>query len=168
MAKKSSGAQGARKRKAPQREPQRQASQNSEIRGAALNPFEPMERLARAFMPFGWFMPWLELRTPKMDIIENERAVVIKAECPGVDKNALNVEVSDNSLTIEGSTHHESTDDKDAYLRTEIAHGNFSRTISLPAPVDRAKAKADFKDGILIITLPKADRTGSVKVGRID
>jgi HSP20 family protein len=170
MARKSSGAQRPRRRKASQHAAPRPPSVRSGTRGGALNPFEPMERLAKAFMPFGWFMPWLEVRTPRMDIIESERAVVIRAECPGVDKKALNIEVGDHSVTIEGSAHHESVDDNGAYFRSEITRGSFSRTVTLPAPVDRAKARADFKDGMLIVTLPKADlhKAGTVKVGRID
>lgn len=147
---------------------QRRSETHSQTRVGALNPFEPMERLAKAFVPFGWFMPWLDIRMPKMDVIDHLEEVVVKAELPGVDKKALNVEVGDNSVTIEGSTHEEATEERSAYYRSEITRGTFSRTVTLPVAVDGSKAKADFKDGMLIVTLPKLNKPGGVKVGRID
>lgn len=168
MAKKSTAARRAPKR-SKSAEANRPVAQHVETRGAALNPFEPMERLARAFMPFGWFMPWLEARTPKMDVIDEPGEIVVMAEVPGADKKAINVEVGDDSVTIQGSMHQESTEKRAAYYRAEISHGTFSRTVTLPGPVDGSKATADFKDGMLIIKLPKVKKPGGpLKVGRID
>jgi HSP20 family protein len=133
-------------------------------------PFEEMDRLFDNFMRQGWMRPWriewpsfpelatLETKLPKIDVIERDNEVVVRAEVPGVDKKDLDVSVSDNTLTIKGSTRHEEKEEKGDYYRHEISTRAYNRMVALPADVDGSKAKASFKDGMLELTLPKTGK----------
>jgi HSP20 family protein len=103
---------------------------------------------------------------PKLDIIERDSEVVVRAELAGVDKKDIDVSVTDNSIAIKGCTKRETHEEKGDFFRSEITRGEFSRTASLPCEVDGTKAKAQFKDGILELTIPKveASKRHSVKV----
>jgi HSP20 family protein len=136
-----------------------------------LGSFEEMDRLFDNFMRRGWMRPWrfewpsfpelatLESKMPKVDVVERDNEIVVRAEVPGVDKKDLDVSVSDNTVTIKGSTRHEEKEEKGDYYRHEISTGAFSRMVSLPANVDGSKAKADFKDGVLELTIPKVGQS---------
>ncbi len=137
-------------------------------RHRAMSPFEEMERMFGGMFPrgrmrpFEWEWPtWPEMtafvegKMPKMDIIERDDEVLVRAELAGVDKKDIDVSVSDNTVTVKGSTREESKEEKGDYFRSEITRGSFSRTATLPCDVDGSKAKASFKDGILELTLPK-------------
>lgn len=135
-----------------------------------LGSFEEMDRLFDNFMRRGWMQPWrfewpsfpelttLESKMPKVDVVERDSEIVVRAEMPGVDKKDLDVSVSDSTVTIKGSTRHEEKEEKGDYYRHEISTGTFSRMVALPANVDGSKAKADFKDGMLELTLPKVEK----------
>ena len=138
----------------------------------ALSTLEDIERmfdnfLRRGFMrPFHWDWPsWSELaapledKLPRVDVIDRDEAIVVRAEVPGVEKKDLDVSVSDNTVTIKGSTRHEEKEEKGDYYRHEISTGAFSRTVALPADVDGSRAKANFKDGVLELTLPKMEKS---------
>lgn len=145
----------------------------STTRSRAMSPFEEMERMFDNFMggrrhgwlsPFGGHWPsWGELpapfegRTPKVDVIDRDHEVVVKAELPGVKKENLDVTVGDNSITIRAITRQETKEEKDNYYRSEISSGSFMRTVGLPSAVDAEKAKAKFADGVLEMTLPKVE-----------
>ena len=135
----------------------------------AMNPFEEMERMFEQFMgrswmrPFSWENPLLsemarsmDVRVPSVDVIDREEEVVVRAEIPGVDKENLEVSLSDDRLTIKGTTRQEK-EEKEAgeYTRREMSRGSFTRVVTLPANVDGEKARASFKDGVLEMTLPK-------------
>jgi len=85
---------------------------------------------------------------------------------PGIDKNDIEVSMSDNTVTIRGSTRKEEKEEKGEYYRCEISQGSYSRSMSLPAEVNIDKSEAKFKDGILELTLPKIERAKrrSIKV----
>jgi HSP20 family protein len=133
----------------------------------ALSPFEEMERLFEGYFPRGWLRPlrrewpsWGELapfegKMPRVDVIERDDEVIVKAELPGVDKKNLDVSVTETAVTIKGSSSHEEKEEKGDYYRSEISRGSYSRTLSLPSDVEADKAKAKFKDGVLELTLPK-------------
>jgi HSP20 family protein len=128
---------------------------------ARSNPFEPMERMMQAFMPFAWINPWLPAQepTPKLDVIDRNGSVIVRAEVPGVQKSNLAVEASDVSLTIKGEMSQEASEENDRYRLHETARGVFERTVRLPGDVDSSRAKATFKDGVLEVELPKVDRS---------
>ena len=138
----------------------------------ALSPFEEMDRMFEDFFSRGWMRPsrweWpsmgelakpFEGKMPKVDVIERDDEVVIKAELPGVDKKDLDVSVTENSVTIKGTTSHEEKEEKGDYYRCEISRGAYARTVGLPAYVDADKAKASFKDGVLELKLPKVEKS---------
>jgi HSP20 family protein len=125
------------------------------------NPFEPMERFMQAFMPFTW-LPWVALPpAPKLDVIDRDNAVLVRAEVPGVQKSRLAVEASDMAVTIKGEIRHDETREEERYRISETSRGAFERTVRLPAEVDSTRAKATFKDGVVEVTLPKVDRSRS-------
>jgi HSP20 family protein len=130
---------------------------------AATNPFEPMERFMQAFMPFAWLRPWMTMPPiPKLDVIDRNGSVLVRAEVPGVRKSHLEVEASDMTVTIKGEVQHdEMREDADHYRIAETSRGTFERTVRLPTDVDSTKAKATFKDGVLEVLLPKVDRSRS-------
>jgi HSP20 family protein len=134
----------------------------------ALSTIEEMERMFDNFFrrgsmrPFHWDWPsWSELaapledKPPRVDVIDRDNEIVVRAEAPGVDKDNLDVTLSDNTITIKGSTSHEEKEEKGDYYRCEISRGSFTRTVALPADVDGSQAKASFKDGMLEVTMPK-------------
>jgi HSP20 family protein len=144
----------------------------------AMSPFEEMDRMFDQYFRRGWMRPWRfewpgfpelalpEMKIPKVDVVDREADVVIKAEIPGVEKKDLDISVGEDTVTIKGSTSHEEKEEKGDYYRREISRGAFLRTVALPATVDGAKTKASFKDGMLELTIPKLEkaRRHSVKV----
>lgn len=135
----------------------------------SLSPYEEMEQLFDRYFsggwlhPFQWWRPALDDlpmpfagKMPRVDVIDHEDEILVKAEVPGVDKEDLEVSVSENSVSIKGSTSHEEKEEKGDYYRCEMSSGSFSRLVPLPANVDADKASTKFKDGILELTLPKA------------
>jgi HSP20 family protein len=144
-----------------------------------LGPLDEMDRLFDRMLASNWLHPlrrewpaWAERmvpfegKTPRVDIIDREAEVVIRAEVPGVKKEDLDVSLNDNTVTIRGTSKQEETEEKGEYCRREMSYGEFTRTLALPADVDRAKAKAIFKDGVLELTLPKAEtaKRSSVRI----
>jgi len=94
-------------------------------------------------------------KVPSIDIVDRDKEVVVRAEVPGIDKKDLDVSISQRTLTIKGSSRKEEKKKEDDFFRHEIKTGSFSRTVQLPADVDANKAKANFKDGVIELTLPK-------------
>ena len=144
-----------------------------------LTPFEDADRLLDSFFRRSWMRPWhfdwhtiQELKLPfnghppKVDVIDREAEIIVRAGIPGVEKKDLDISVGEDSVTIKGVTHREKKEEKGDYYRQELAEGAFSRTVELPAMVDGTRATASFKDGVLELTLPKLEKTKrhSVKV----
>jgi len=138
-------------------------------RGQTLSPFTDMEHMFDSFFDRSWprsFMrpltvDWggmlapFEGRTPKVDIINRDKEVLVKAELPGVKKEDVDVQVMGNSVIIRASTKHDTTEEKGEYHRRELSRGEFLRSLTLPAEVDSDKAKASFRDGMLELIMPK-------------
>jgi HSP20 family protein len=95
---------------------------------------------------------------PLVDIIEEEKEYRIKAELPEVSKSGVKVTVQDDVLTIAGERTFEKEDTGRKYHRVERAYGSFARSFTLPEDADAAKVSADFKDGVLIVHLPKSEK----------
>jgi len=136
-----------------------------------LVPWEPREMkglrdLFDEFFDFS-FVPhsrrlrrrWLEGGewSPPVDVIDKEDSVIVKAELPGIDKKDVKISISENTLTVRGERKEEQEVKKENYYCCERVRGSYSRTIALPVEVDKAKAKASFKNGILEIILPKLE-----------
>ncbi|MDI6631047.1 MAG: Hsp20/alpha crystallin family protein [Thermoanaerobacteraceae bacterium] len=93
---------------------------------------------------------------PAVDVYEKDDEVIVKADLPGVNKKNVRILVSNEEVTIQGETKREEEVKEKNFYRSERVYGSFSRTIPLPVPVEREKAKASFKDGVLQIVVPKA------------
>jgi len=90
--------------------------------------------------------------------------VIVKADLPGIDPKEVSISVLGNQLTIAGERKREETKEKKNYFYQEVTYGKFSRTIPLPDEVDAGKAKANYKNGVLEITLPAPKQLGSKKM----
>ena len=96
--------------------------------------------------------------SPAVDIFETPDSIVMKAELPGVRRENIDIQVRENTLTLKGERKFEREEVKDEnYLRMERSYGTFQRAFSLPAVIQQDKIKAVFKDGVLEVTLPKAE-----------
>jgi len=94
---------------------------------------------------------------PNADLIDGKDALVIRAEIPGVSKENIKVDVSDDRISISAKTETEKEEKKEAYYWRECTYGAWQRSFSLPVKVKSEKAKASYKDGILEVTLPKTE-----------
>ncbi len=140
--------------------------------GGGMIPFEEIDRWFDDFFSRRWFPSFFErgfpnfaesrgqfdARFPRVDVIDRENEVMLRAELPGVNKDNLDVSLSDNTVLIKASSQHEAQEEKGGYYRRELSRGKFQRTIPLPSHVQSEEAKASFKDGILELTLPKVEQ----------
>jgi HSP20 family protein len=142
--------------------------------GGGLMSFEELDRwfddVFRDFFSRRWLTPffergWPELRTPlegkwpRVDVIDRDNEICVRAELPGISKENLDVSMSDNTVTIKASTRHEEKEEKGQFYRRELSRGEFQRTLILPTDVKGEEAKASFKDGILELIVPKLQQT---------
>jgi HSP20 family protein len=107
--------------------------------------------------------------TPTVDISETDGEYQIRAEIPDVKKEDVKVTVEDGVLTIQGERKQEKEEKGKRYHRIERSYGSFVRSFSLPDVIDEEKVKAEFKDGVLSLHLPKSEKAKpkaiEVKVG---
>jgi HSP20 family protein len=110
--------------------------------------------------------PWAELArtsqllsgwTPALDIHEDKDNFIVRAELPGMKREEIDVSLHDGALSISGERKLEQKFEEAEVYRTERFFGKFQRTVSLPAAVAADKVKAQYKDGVLTITLPKTE-----------
>ncbi len=121
---------------------------------------EEMDRLFRSLTTGRPALPHGDVTCPfAVDILEDKDHVLLKAELPGVNPKEVNISVEDNVLTISGEKKLEHEDKKDNYVRVERYYGKFSRAFTLPPYVDPAQISAEYKDGVLTVTLPKRPET---------
>ncbi|MBN1292208.1 MAG: Hsp20/alpha crystallin family protein [Candidatus Latescibacteria bacterium] len=96
--------------------------------------------------------------TPRVDINENEKDVVIEAELPGIEKKDIKVEVKDNVLTLSGERKQEKKTENSENCCIERNYGKFERSFSLGDMVETDKVSAAYKNGVLTLTLPKKEQ----------
>ncbi|MBU1163087.1 MAG: Hsp20/alpha crystallin family protein [Proteobacteria bacterium] len=94
---------------------------------------------------------------PVVDIFDTNNAIVIKAELPGIKKDDVSVDVKDNVLTIKGERSFSKEIKEENYYRKERSFGKFQRSFTLPEAIEPAGIKANFKNGVLEIEVPKAE-----------
>jgi HSP20 family protein len=97
--------------------------------------------------------PW----APPVDIFETENSIVLKAELPGIDPKDVEVRIEDNTLYLKGERKFEKETKDENYHRVERSYGSFARSFSLPNSIDADKVAAEYKDGVLNLTLPKRE-----------
>jgi HSP20 family protein len=120
------------------------------------------ERLLRPPLPFGgWDEGALSL-----DMYETDDNVVVKTSIPGVKADEIDVSVTGDTLTIKAETKEEEEISRESYLRRERRFGSYCRSVTLPGGLETDKAEADYTDGILSLTFPKAEevKPKSIKI----
>jgi HSP20 family protein len=95
---------------------------------------------------------------PVVDLYKEKGEVVAQAELPGMDKNDIEISISDHMLTIKGEKKKEKEVKEEDYYRSERSYGSFVRTVELPKEVETEKARASFKNGVLEVRLPKTEK----------
>ncbi len=95
--------------------------------------------------------------TPAIELKETAEAIVLRAEIPGVNAKDLDIQVSREAVSIAGEHHQEQHSDDKGILHSEFRYGSFRRVVPLKVRVQNDQVKAEFKDGILVLTLPKAE-----------
>jgi HSP20 family protein len=137
-----------------------------------VSPFEEMERWFGDFFNRPLFSPMWMPRfqlpgarpvSPSIDVYEDADAVVVKAELPGIVKQDVEVNISDDLLTISGEKKTEEKVERKDYHRIERSYGSFSRSVRLPGGIVSDRAKAAFKDGVLEIRIPKTEEAKQKK-----
>jgi HSP20 family protein len=98
-----------------------------------------------------------DMFSPAVDISETEKDVKVCAELPGLDEKDVTVEIDESALTIRGEKKEEKEEKGRNWYRREQSYGSFHRVVPLPASVESEKAKANFKKGVLTVTIPKRD-----------
>lgn len=102
--------------------------------------------------------------TPSVNIYEDENSYSVEADIPGVNKDDLNVDVDNNILTIKAERKSEDKIEKENYIRAESAYGTFARRLTIPETVDLTNIKAEYKEGVLKLTLPKKEESKPKKI----
>lgn len=95
--------------------------------------------------------------TPSLDVSETKNNIVVKAEAPGVDPKDIDISLTGDVLTIKGEKRQEKEEKEQNYHRVERSYGVFARSVRLPQEVQSDKIEANYKKGILKITLPKSE-----------
>ena len=103
-------------------------------------------------------------RSPKVDVFDDGENFVVSAELPGVSREDLDIDVKDNRLTIKGEKKLENKTEKEGYLRVERSYGAFERSFFLNDNIDRENIQAEYKDGVLHLTLPRKQDEPSKKI----
>jgi HSP20 family protein len=94
-------------------------------------------------------------KAPAVDIVDKDKAYEITAELPGLDESNIDVKFADGTLTIKGEKRDEKEDKQKGYYLSERRYGSFQRSFGVPDGVDADKIEANFKNGVLTVTLPK-------------
>ena len=124
--------------------------------------FRQMQETLSRFLTEPGSRPW----TPSVDILETENELIVKMDAPEVDLKDVDIRLENHTLTVKGERKFEKREDSKAYHRIERSYGSFARTFTLPDTVDTEHVRADYKDGVLNIVLPKKElaKPRSIKV----
>lgn len=138
----------------------------------ALARWEPLREIARLQDDFNRFFDnrawrWRSANeeelsahfVPAVDIYEDNDKLALSVELPGMAAKDVDVRIENGVLTIKGERKIEKEDKKENYIRVERTYGTFTRSFNLPNTVDSEKVKADFKDGLLEVSIPKKEET---------
>jgi HSP20 family protein len=143
----------------------------SALASRSANPFSMLERFAdemdRVFENFGFgglrsrqsgrgfgLLSGEDIWTPELEIFHRNSELVIRADLPGLTKDDVKVDVSDNQVIIEGERQRQHEEEREGVFRSERSYGRFYRAIPLPEGVIADQAKATFKNGVLEVTIP--------------
>ena len=149
--------------------------------GRAMKPFThgmeeffenafPRRWMEGFFDPYAWRRPFMsdfdeQLDVfPKVDILDKDEALIVRADVPGIKKDDLEITIAGDRLVFEAKREFEEEQNEEDFVRHEMTYGRLYRAVHLPVEVLGDKAKAELKDGVLEITLPKVEATTPFKV----
>lgn len=118
------------------------------------DPFAELARINTERMTF----------TPSFDVRETNDAFVLTADVPGLTEKDLEINLTNNRLTVSGKREHEKEEKGETWYRSERSYGSFSRTFTLPAEIDANKVTAEMKNGVLTIQLPRVANVQPKKI----
>ena len=95
--------------------------------------------------------------TPAVELQDQENSLLLRAEIPGVEGKDLDIQVTREAVSISGEHRYEKQSEEKGFYHSEFRYGKFQRTVQLPVPIQNDKVEAEFKNGILTLTLPKAE-----------
>jgi HSP20 family protein len=101
---------------------------------------------------------------PSVDIYENKDHIVLEAELPGMNREDFELSVENNVITLRGERQFEKKDETDNYHRVECSYGSFTRSFTLPQTVSADGATAEYRNGVLRVTLPKREETKARRI----
>jgi HSP20 family protein len=110
--------------------------------------------------------------SPRVEVVEREGKLIVRADLPGMSKDDVKVEATDDMLTIQGERRQTRKEEREGYLYNECSYGHFYRAIPLPEGIDATKAAAEFKNGVLEVVMPaphkqeKKSRRVEIQEGR--
>lgn len=135
--------------------------------GWDASPFKALQRFAdevdRMFDDFGFGRHWatplsretrVEAWAPDVEVFQKNNELTIKADLPGLKKDEVSVDITDDAVTIQGERKREHQEEREGYYRSERSYGSFLRVVPLPEGAISEQAKANFRDGVLEITMP--------------
>lgn len=111
-----------------------------------------------SLMPRGWGQTGQGMWMPQIEAFERNGQFIVRADLPGLNKDNVKVEITDNVLTLQGERKQEHEENREGFHRSERSYGSFYRTIPLPEGVHGEAAKASFRDGVLEISMPAPHR----------
>ena len=108
----------------------------------------------RWLRPSSWRETGAQIWAPDVEVFQKNNELTIRADLPGLKREDVTVDITDNDICIRGERKHEKEEEREGYYRSERSYGSFSRVIPLPEGAIADQAKANFKDGVLEITMP--------------
>jgi HSP20 family protein len=137
------------------------------LRESINNAFErylsKVKRKERGEQPF-WSPTVVESSTNGIDLDETDNEIIARLAVPGVDKGDLKVEITQDRLVIRGDKIQSRKKENRGYFHYEESHASFAQAIALPCEIDRDRAKARYKNGLLIVTMPKDEKSKSKRI----
>ena len=126
----------------------------------SADPFQNMMREMMRWDPFremmpNWMTPQVTSFSPAFEMKETKDAFLVKADLPGLKESEVDVKLNDHRLTISGKRNVENEDESDTYYTYERSYGSFMRTFTLPDGIDSDHIRADLRDGVLTVAIPK-------------
>lgn len=135
--------------------------------GSGVSPFMALQRLAdqmdrmfedmwpgRRWTGSPWGQPAVETWAPDVEVFQKNNELVIKADLPGLKKDEVSVDITDDAVTVQGERKREREEEREGFYRSERTYGSFCRVIPLPQGAITDQAKATFRDGVLEIAIP--------------